>query len=357
MPTPSPRAQADYRPEGAHLVGSVPLHDSETVFRTVGGALGRHLLRCPDGETGVRKDWIAWQYPLLARTPGLEPIPAGDRGYLRRQLVQLSAHSGRPGGGSERDEPRFGALGYADAALASFAIFFRLQLEGLVPAHLRFQVSLPTPLAPISVFVRPEDRAVVEPAYERALLAELARITDGIPHDRLAVQWDVAAEFGHLEEIWPAHFDDVEAGVLARLRRLGAAVPRDVSLGFHLCYGDFGHKHFVEPADASRLVHVANALAWLERGIDWVHLPVPIGWREPGAFAALGGLALQEQTKLLLGVIHAADGAEGARRRIALAAERVPHFGVATECGLGRRPPESIGPLLALHAELAAPIR
>lgn len=346
-------SSANARVEGAHLVGSVPLRDAETVFRTVGGVLGRHLLRCPDGETGVRTNWIAWQYSVLAATPGLEPIPVGDRGYLRRQLVRLVAdHAGDLG-----PAPRFGPLGYADAALGSFGIFHRLQRAGVIPEQVRFQVSLPTPLAPMSVFVRPEDRAIVEPAYEQAMLDELARITDGIPHDRLAVQWDVAAEFGQLEGIWPTHFDDVERGVLARLRRLGAAVPRDVSLGFHLCYGDFGHKHFVEPADASRLVQVANALAKLERGIDWVHMPVPIGWRDPAPYAPLGALALQAQTRLYLGVIHQHDGVEGAARRIALAAERVPSFGVATECGLGRRPPETIAPLLALHAELAAPVR
>jgi len=37
---------------GAHLIGSVPLADTEAVFRTVAGALGPHLARIPDGETG-----------------------------------------------------------------------------------------------------------------------------------------------------------------------------------------------------------------------------------------------------------------------------------------------------------------
>jgi hypothetical protein len=35
----------------------------------------------------------------------------------------------------------------------------------------------------------------------------------------------------------------------------------------------------------------------------------------------------------------------------------VGRFGVATECGFGRRPPESIEPLMRLHAEVAAPVR
>jgi hypothetical protein len=335
--------------DGVHLVGSAPLHDAEEVFRTAAHLLGPRLARLPDGETGARKNWIAWQFGVLAQTPGLVEIAAGDRGYLRRQLVQISDDwpSAAP--------PRFGALGYADAALASYAIFARLQREEVIPPGVRFQVSLPTPLAPMSVFVRPEDRARVEPAYEAAMLGELGRIVAGIPHDRLAVQWDVAAEFGHLEGIWPAHFVDVEGGVLVRLARLAAAVPRDVSLGFHLCYGDFGHRHFVEPKDAARLVRVANALSAGPRRIDWMHMPIPIGWREPASYAPLAGLALHPDTRLYLGVVHQRDGAPGARTRIALAGGFVPRFGVATECGLGRRDPATIGALLALHAELVAP--
>ena len=37
---------------GVHLIGSVPLADAETVFRTVAAALGPHLRYLPDGETG-----------------------------------------------------------------------------------------------------------------------------------------------------------------------------------------------------------------------------------------------------------------------------------------------------------------
>lgn len=334
------------QPAGAHLVGSVPLADAETVFRTVAGVLGNHLVSLPDGETGARKDWIAWQYGVLAATPGLEPVPAGDRGYLRRQLVRLAA---------TRDAPAFGALGYAQAALESYAVFERLQRTGAVPDGVRFQVSLPTPLAPVTVFVVPEDRPLVEPAYEARMLDELAAITAGIPHDRLAVQWDVAVELGLLEGMWPAHFPDLERGVLRRLARLRGAVPRDVPCGFHLCYGDFGHHHFKEPPDAEVLVRLAAAVA--VQAPAWLHLPVPIGWTERAAFAPLARLELPAQTQLYLGVVHRRDGAEGAQQRIARALEVVPQFGIATECGWGRRPREEVPFLLALHAELSASIR
>ncbi|MFO0585459.1 MAG: hypothetical protein U0229_24520 [Anaeromyxobacter sp.] len=329
---------------GAHLVGSVPLGSSSEVFRTVSAALGPWLRTLPDGETGVRKDWIAWQYAVLAGTPGLEPVPPDDRVYLRKQLVRRVP--GAP-------PPAFGALGYADAAIASFSVFDELQATGAIPRHLRFQVSLPTPLAPPTVFVALPDRAEVEAAYERALHAELVRILAHVPHDRLAIQWDVAAEFGLLEGLWPAHFVEVERGVLARLDRCAGWVPPSVALGFHLCYGDFGHRHFVEPPDASRLVRVANALArpgW--RAPDWVHLPVPMGWATPESFAPLSDLALPAVTRLFLGVVHASDGLPGARHRIARARDFVHEFGIATECGWGRRPPATIPALLTLHREL-----
>jgi hypothetical protein len=327
---------------GAHLVGSVPLPDANAVFRSVAATLGPSLARIPDGETGVRKDWIAWQYAVLVATPGLEPISVGDRNYLRRQLVHLTG---------DRAAPRFGSLGYADAALASFAIFDHLQRNGVIPAGVRFQVSLPTPLAPLTVFVDLGDRAIVEPAYEAQMFAELGRIVDGIPHDRLAIQWDVAAEVGLVEGAWPAHFDDVERGALDRLARLGAAVPRDVELGYHLCYGDFGHRHFTNPVDASALVRLANALAALPRRLAWIHMPVPLAWVTAAAYAPLAELTVAAPTDLYLGLIHVADGLDGACRRIALAGEVVPRFGIATECGWGRRPADSVQPLLALHVE------
>ncbi len=48
----------------------------------------------------------------------------------------------------------------------------RLHAEGLVPPGVRFQAEYPTPLASIASFIAPEDRAAVEPSYERALFAD-----------------------------------------------------------------------------------------------------------------------------------------------------------------------------------------
>lgn len=112
----------------------------------------------------------------------------------------------------------------------------------------------------------------------------------------------------------------------------------------------------VEPHDAGKLVRVANRVsAGLDRAPAWVHLPVPRDRWDEGYFAPLRGLRLPVETELYLGLLHATDGLEGARRRIAAARKAVAEFGVATECGFGRRDPATVPALLELHAASAAP--
>ncbi|MET7747712.1 hypothetical protein [Micromonospora sp. NPDC005367] len=161
-------------------------------------------------------------------------------------------------------------------------------------------------------------------------------------------------EFGMMEGVFPSWIADLEQGIFDRLIRLGNAVPADVEVGYHLCYGSGKNRHFIEPQDAGRLVTVANTLTdKLARPITWIHLPVPIDRTDPAYFAPLRGLRLSADTELYLGLIHLTDGVEGARRRIGAARAAVDTFGVATECGFGRRAPETIPALLALHAAVA----
>jgi len=251
----------------------------------------------------------------------------------------------------------FDQLGYADAAIASYAVFTQLKQAGIIPVHIRFQVSLPTPLAPVAAFVAPQDQSVVEPAYEKAMFAELDRITASVPHDELAIQWDVAVEFGIFEDLGFAASPALKRRIMERLILLGNRVPADVELGYHLCYGDAGHKHFKEPEDTSKLVEVANAISTgVKRAINWIHMPVPRNRTDDAYFAPLRNLQLHPETELYLGLVHFTDGVEGTRRRIEAAQRVVTNFGVATECGLGRRPPETIPDLLRIHSEVAAPV-
>jgi len=335
---------------GAHLVGSVPLASSEAVFRAIAAEIGDRVRRIPDGETGPRSDWIVWQLPVFTTPRHLEVVPPGPDSWRPLPRVRLAD-------GARSESVTFGALGYADAALSSYRVFARLKRDGLVPVACRLQVCLPTPLAPISAFVVPEHQRVLEPVYEEQLLRELRLILQEVPHDQLAIQWDTNFEFGMLEGVFPVWFDDVKGGILERLLRLSRHVAPDVQLGYHFCYGDVQHRHFKEPTDASRLVDVANALAAsLGRPLNWIHLPVPRERLDEAYYAPLRELRLRSETELYLGLVHHTGGVEGTRRRMEIARRFVSGFGVATECGWGRRPPNTVAELLRIHAAVSAPI-
>ena len=251
---------------------------------------------------------------------------------------------------------RFDDLGYAQAAVASYAAFARRKREGSIPAHCRFQVSLPTPLAPIAAFVAAEDQSRIEPLYEARIRHELTTIFDAIPHDQLAIQWDTNFEFAMLDGVMPAWFDDPRASIVERLVRLGRSIPAGVHLGYHFCHGHERH-HRERPYDAQPLVDIANALSLsLGRSLDWVHLPVEGGRVDLRFFETLGGLALRPETRLYLGLIHPADGLVGARARVVAAQRFVHDFGVATDCGWSRHRPQDLEPLIELHRDLTTPI-
>ena len=123
-------------------------------------------------------------------------------------------------------------LGFADTAISSFAIFAKLKRDGVIPAHVRFQVSLPTPLAPVSAFIDPEHQAQVEPIYEAQVLRELDAIFAAVPHDQLALQWDTRLEFAILEGISPAWFEGRAPACSSACCASAAACPPTSSSAF-----------------------------------------------------------------------------------------------------------------------------
>jgi methionine synthase II (cobalamin-independent) len=336
-------------PASVHLVGAIGLDTVTETFETVGRLLGRRLRRVPDGEPGGRRMWIAWQFPLLRANPFLKAVaPPPGASAINFPLMAL-ADDVKP------EQLRFCELGYSREAYASYADFKKAKNAGLLPADVRFQVTLPTPYAVVSAFCVRADQPVIELAYEKAMMREVATICASIPHNELTIQWDVCPEMivwdGRLERIKNA-FEDPQTEILNRMRRLSMAVPTDVELGFHLCYGDVDAKHFIEPQDAGKLVEFANALArTVGRPIAYIHMPVPIDRTDDAFFKPLAELKLGPGTELYLGCVHAADGAAGTRRRIDAAQKYVTGFGVATECGMGRcKTPEVVSQLLQIHA-------
>jgi hypothetical protein len=102
------------------------------------------------------------------------------------------------------------------------------------------------------------------------------------------------------------------------------------------------------------MVDMTNALIpRLARPVSWLHYPVPRNRDDDAYFAPLSRLKASPETELYLGLVHYTDGVEGSARRIRAARRHRADFGISTECGLGRRPRDTIPRLLEIHAELA----
>jgi hypothetical protein len=152
-----------------------------------------------------------------------------------------------------------------------------------------------------------------------------------------------------------SRLDDSPEALVARMVQIGDRVPAAAQLGYHFCYGDMGHRHSLEPVDMAIMVDTANRLsAGLSRRLDFLHVPVPRSRDDDAYFAPLSGLRLKPATDLYLGLVHYTDGIDGTRRRMATAQRHTESFGIGTECGFGRREPETIRPLLELHAACAS---
>jgi len=333
-----------------HLVGSLSLPSAENVFEQVATIVGPAAKRIPDGETGVRNNWVAWQIATMKSSPFLqemEPPKSSIAEYWQAKYLI------KPG--VSASDVYFPNLGYAQVALESYAKFSRLKAQGRIAKDVRFQVSLPTPLPLLAGFIGLRDQAVLETPMEAALLREMNQIAQAVAPDELAIQWDVAAEIAILEtDFFEAHLKGNKTGIIDRLARLGNAVPMNVELGYHLCYGNAGQKHFKEPTDTGLMVEIANGIfERIRRPVNWLHMPVPIDRDDAAYFEPLSNLRLSVGTELFLGLLHHGDGSAGAGRRMATASRYVSKYGVASECGLSGHTPEWTGEMLALHRQVA----
>ncbi|KAI4190223.1 MAG: hypothetical protein L6R41_000929 [Letrouitia leprolyta] len=315
------------------LIGSSPFKSAEEFISAAARNLGSHLRRIPDGETEQRSKFIAWQHSAL-------PI----------ELVQ-PRRGGQPSlrdGSKKYTVDDINPVGYDEQAIASYTVFRNLKASGVVSPDTRFQVCLPTPLGVVRGFIVTEFCSMVEPLYKERLANATRCIQEHIPTTELSIQFDLPFEVAMLEvergqlqdpdSRWESYFSPVKAGIVERITYLAGLVRPDVELGFHLCYGDFMHSHFVDPASTELLVEMANEMVKTVgpiHPVKYMQMPVPKDRNDEDYFKPLKDLAIGG-TQLFLGLIHPHDEA-GTQSRIRTASESCPiSFGLTTECGLGR---------------------
>ena len=348
-------------PTHVHFNGSVNLADAGSVMREIIARVPSGVRRVPDGETGDRGNWIFFQMQKFLQSPALVPArPPGAAAGDYEQMPQLRLADGVDPAGMRWPDP-----GYADAYLESYATFAALRDEGVIPRGVRFQVEYPTPLASIGAYVVPGQQQALLGSYEQAMFADLDRLIGVLPHDEVAVQWDVAVEFGILEDSFGPGGSQAFDAIVAGLARCVGQVPAGVPAGLHLCYGDYGHQHFKQPESLALQVRVLNAVTETAgRPVSFVSFTVPQYQRDEAYFAPLAELAADPGTELNFALVpyHPAEQAPGTTgdqvrfidAGLAASQGRSRAWGICTECGMGRASRDEIPGLLDLHREIVA---
>lgn len=349
-------------PNDLLLVGSVPLDTAEDVMRMFGAPLGRHLATLPDGEVGDRRYWVLKHsmylfngHPELVVTQrpapddGVERLVPRDREDVWRFRVADGV-----------DRVRFGdpgwRLGYTKDAVNSYFVFRSLRDRGVIPRHLRFQVSLPLVNSVVSplTFPRPGDLERVRPGYAEALKAEIAKIVEKIPHDDLAIQWDCSWEITDMYGGLPgfAKEDALERNA-PQFRALSKDIPEAVMLGYHFCFGTFGGWPRFAPPDLSGAVALANAAAaGSGRRVDWLNIP-GLDRSDEAFFRPLADLD-PKGARVYLGLIH---NMGGFGERVAAARKFLPAFGLSAPCGFGRCATSELPDILKDHLAAMKTVR
>jgi hypothetical protein len=347
-------------PSSVHFNGSVNLPDAETVMREISSRIPTGVRRMTDGETGDRGYWINFQIQKFLAMPEFESMgvrKAYDTGEADAPDMPLL----RLADGVSPGDVNWPNLGYADAYSESFRLFSALREDGTIPAGVRFQMQYPTPLASMAGTIAQEDMPGVAAAYEAALFSDLDRALALIPHDRCAVQWDVAVESGLLEGGFGPKMpsEQVTPGLIRCVDR----VPEDVPVGLHLCYGDYGHQHFTQPESLATQVQLVNAVvSGARRLINWFSFTVPQSRRDEGYFTPLRDVRVGPETELYFALVpyHPSEQPPGTTTEqvrlidavLAQSPSGAREWGICTECGMGRVASEDVPTLLDLHREI-----
>ncbi|MGH7906069.1 MAG: hypothetical protein ACREP6_05530 [Candidatus Binataceae bacterium] len=354
------------------LVGSVARPEDgwgvEDVFRHCAQAIGNQVSMLPDGEIGDRYYWINFvarrTYAEHHDMVTLSHHTIGDwkpKAYEDHWLFTI-----KPG----VKEIHFPKAGYAAEAKKSYAIFKRLRDQGVIPRGVRFMVAIPLIESATRPFIdTAEHFEMLWRGYGEAVSRELKEIVDAIPHQDLALQWDICVEVAAVEglEGFTKEMSYLNVDPMRRycdaLEWLCKGIPEDVWLGLHICYGSLTHEsgkssdagHFCEIKDLNVSVDMANQGAPATgRSVQWVQMSVQLSngfkdsYYQPLTRLDIGG------AHTYLGLIHLHDGVDGALKRIEIARKYLPNFGISTQCGWGRRPlDQNIDGLLELHKEIA----
>jgi hypothetical protein len=252
-------------------------------------------------------------------------------------------------------------LGYLREAGEALPVFQKLREARDLPG-LSLQMGMPTDFTLTFIALGPTGLRSHRQAFTDASARDIAAIRELVGDD-VVIQLEATAELVLLAKMQPAH-RQVEAalGFGRGIAALAAATPTGTRFGVHLCLGSMNNKSRARMRDTRPLVDLANSIArhWPSgRVLEYVHGPLAAGDVPPSTrpefYAPLHDLRLGDGTAFYAGLVHETP-TEAQQVQTLRMVESVlgrPVDGVASACGLGRRPRE-IADAMVVRADAIA---
>lgn len=335
----------------AHLVGSIPGESAAAAMQLAMDTLGPKLRCLPDGETGVRRNWIIPIIESLRSHPDLQLAKEGDwSDYDKTPVFKV-----------KRGHKLYGAtmdFGHVAALTASQPAFEEIRREHNRP-DLDYLVGVPGDFDMALFTLGPAAGLRHRRAFTEATVAEIARIHARLG-DEAIFQIEVPIELIMLTKL-PSAAHPLLARMFGRwVAGLAAAAPSGARFGVHLCLGDMNHRAFGAMKDVSPLVRLTNAIvsAWpAGRPLEFVHAPFAAADDPPPTnesfYAPLASLELPEYVQFIAGFVHEEQSLDDQRRVLALIENFLGRqVDISSSCGLGRRDADTARRALERTAEL-----
>ncbi|WP_225725311.1 MULTISPECIES: hypothetical protein [unclassified Nocardia] len=338
-----------------HFVGSFPAESTDDAMRAMLDGAATRLRTLATGETNRYEWYIQPIVEDLARQGLLEVKRQGSwRTSSDRTLYQV------PRGVELTGEMM--NLGIPAEAEEALPVFHRLREAYELP-DLSLQIGMPSDftLAFISMGVNGVRKH--RKAFTDALVRDIAAVQKLVGNDVL-IQIEATAELVLLAKTQPFHrFVEAKLRLGEGIAAMAAAAPAGTRFGVHLCLGSMRNKARTTMRDARPLVTLANSVArhWAAgRPLEYIHGPLAAGDKPPSTnpkwYAPLADLAIGENTGFYAGFVHETPTEAEQVRTLHLVEAALGRSvdGVASACGLGRRPREIADRMVVRAAALAA---
>lgn len=344
----------DMGARAVHLVGSYPAGSAEEAMLAMLEGAGARLLTLPTGETSRYEFYIQPIIEGLAAQGVLEVKRAGSWESSRERTVYQVPHGTELTGDAME-------LGYRAEAEEALPIYRRLRAERDLTG-LPLQIGMPTDFTLAFIAMGVAGIRSHRDAFRAAAARDIAAIRESAGEE-VIVQLEATAEMVLTAKSAPLHRGlDSVLGIGKGIAAAAEAAPAGTRFGVHLCVGSMNNRSRVTMRDARPLVELANSVArrWpSDRPLEYIHGPFAAGdvppSTDPRFYAPLAELDLPSGTRFIAGFVHESPSLEEQSTTLLMIEEALGRRldGIASACGLGRRPREIADAMVARAAALA----